>query len=343
MHQPVMENAKEIWTCSMHPQVKRDKPGTCPICYMKLVKAEIPKNINSQIQPMGHAAFQLSQERIQMIGVKTGVVQRKELFKSVRASGRVAFDPDLYSAQSEYIEAIKQAQRTGNSNIPDIKQSAQRMIESAKLRLKILGMSDAQILKLKSTEYLNQNLLLHQAGEDVWVYAEIYEMDLPYVTSGLDVEVSVGFLHTKPLQGKVVSVDRVLNAATRTAKARILVPKAKAELRPETYVDVKILSPLGMQITIPMDAVLDTGTQAWVFIDKGQGMFEARLIQIKFRVEDEVVIQDGLNIDEKIVTSGNFLIDSESRLKAVLMEDVATPSCQKGQHWDAGMKMCHPD
>ncbi|MCO5143952.1 MAG: efflux RND transporter periplasmic adaptor subunit [Oligoflexia bacterium] len=353
-HQQVGQ--KEVWTCSMHPQIRKDGPGKCPICGMDLVKVDAENLTTDQSQahiPEGHAMFQLSNNRIQMIGVKYGLVEKKSLFKSVEAAGRVAFDPELYTAQNEYVEAIRQLERVKDAPIADVKHSAQRMVESAKLRLKILGLSDAQIAKLRSAgPSTGSNLLITSPGENVWIYAEVFEMDLSSVEPGQEVKISGGSLEGKELIGKVASVDRVINPITRTAKVRVLVPNAKAFLRPEAFVNTTILSPLGEQVVVPFDAVLDSGKEAWVFVVKDDGHFEPRAVVIKHYAGEEVAISQGLKPSEKIVTSANFLIDSESRLKGVLSSQAAaetgenkdpapkTPECPKGQEWHEQMKHC---
>jgi multidrug efflux pump subunit AcrA (membrane-fusion protein) len=236
-------------------------------------------------------------------------------------AGRLAFDPELYTAQNEYTEALRQLERVKDSPIADVKHSAERMVHSSKLRLKILGLSDKQIAQLSASSSEEANLLIHRPGQDAWVYAELYEMDLPFVHPGASAKISAGFLGGQKLVGKVVSVDRVINPTTRTAKARILLKDPKASLRPESYVDVSILAPLGEQITVPFDAVFDTGEQSWVFVSSPQGLIEPRLVIIKLHADDEVAIAQGLKEGEKIVTSANFLIDSESRLKGSMMEN----------------------
>ncbi len=295
--------------------------------------------------PEGHAPIQLSLRRQQMIGVTYGEVERKPLFKTIRASGRVAFDPELYTAQNDYQEALLQMERVKGSSLPEVRHSAERMLQSARLRLKVMGLSDKQIAALgRGAPRSEQSLLIHQPGQDVYIYAEIYEMDLPDVRPGLEADVSEPFLGGAKLTGTVVSVDRVLNASSRTAKARILVPKARARIRPETYVNVSIRSPLGTQTTIPFDAILETGTQDWVFVKKGDGKLEPRLITIKYRAGDEIAVGSGVEPGDSIATSANFLIDSESRLQA---EMTAAPKgtaeiCPKGSHWDKSMAMCMP-
>lgn len=334
----------DIYTCPMHPEVRQAGPGHCPICGMTLVKISeatstpSPKPSSQSTMPDNHAAVNLSTVRGQMIGVKLGTVQRKPLFKSIRAAGRLAYDPELYTAQNEYIEAIKQLESIKNSPVADIRQSTKRMFESTKLRLKLLGLSDKQIEQLRDTSTTDASLLLNKTGQNTWVYADIYEMDLPHIRPGLSAEISANFFGGKVLPGKVVSIDRVINPSTRTAKIRILLAETKAAeaniaeanimLRPESYVDVNILSPLGEQLTVPFDAILDTGKQAWVFVADGKGNYEPHVVTTKFSAGTEVAIADGLKAGDSIVTSGNFLIDSESRLRNARQPDTV----QKGSH-----------
>jgi Cu(I)/Ag(I) efflux system membrane fusion protein len=351
--EPGHATPKTYWACPMHHQIHESKPGHCPICGMTLVNVEDDSaRSGHQAMPDGHAPIKLSMNREQMIGVTYGTVEKKLLFKTIRAAGRVAYDPELYTAQNDYQEAVNQMDRVKDSTLPEVRHSAERMLQSSKLRLKILGLSDKQIAALaRGNPTSEQGLLIHQAGQDVYIYAEIYEMDLPDVLPGLEAELTASFLGGHRLTGTVVSVDRVLNASSRTAKARILVPKARAQLRPESYVDVSIRSPLGMQVTVPFDAVLETGTQDWIFVKTTDARLEPRLITIKYRAGDEIAVESGVEPGERIATSANFLIDSESRLKAEMTETPnakgapqatpsKTPACRAGAHWDRSMAMC---
>ncbi|MEO5969794.1 MAG: efflux RND transporter periplasmic adaptor subunit [Bdellovibrionia bacterium] len=345
---------KAYWTCAMHPKIHKDSPGQCPICGMKLIKMEEAAREDGRTplgnsMPSEHTSFSLSSARQQMIGIKVGVSERKPLFKDIRLAGRVAFDPELYTAQNEYAETLRQSQRVKDSPIAEVRHSAQQMVQSAKLRLKILGLSDKQIARIGTQEGTDSSLLISKPGQDIWIYAEVYEMDLPYIRTDQSAEITTGVLGGKPLKGKVVSVDRVINAATRTAKARILILEKNFFLRPESYVDVTIHVPLGEQVTVPFDAVLDTGKQSWVFVINDKNEFVPRLVTIGLYAGDEVAITAGLSGGEKIVTSANFLIDSESRLKnAALPQKTeggqkAKPACPERQHWDLPMAMCMPD
>ncbi|OFZ20692.1 MAG: hypothetical protein A2X94_08525 [Bdellovibrionales bacterium GWB1_55_8] len=342
---------KPEYVCPMHPQIRQDRPGSCPICGMDLVKTnqansgEADADTHAEHRmPEGHAPFKLSETRRQMIGVKFGHVERKPLFQQIDAAGRVAYDPELYTAQNEYREAIRQLERTRQSPIEEVKHSAERMVESAKLRLKILGLSDKQIAALGSDGDSGTNLLVPKPGENVWIYAEVFEMDLPFVKTGMEVTVTGGNLGAAKLSGKVAAVDRVLNPVTRTTKVRIQLANAAARLRPESFVNVTIHAPVGEQIAVPFDAILDTGKESWVFVLDETGLFQPRLVTIKFQAGDEVAIASGLEGGEAIVTSANFMIDSESRLKGVAAaakeQGKAAPQCPPGEVWHDEMKHC---
>lgn len=338
---------KALYSCPMHPQIKKDAPGTCPICMMSLVKIESEKNVDHNEVNSDHAAFELAPERRQLIGVKSALVEKKHLIHTITAPGKVAFDPELYAAQSEYFVALRQYEELSSSPIADVKKSAKQVLDSAKLRLKVLGLSDDQLKRLDKRKDQGAQSLLPQKGENLLIYADVFEMDLRNVVPGLEVKVSGESLEGGSLKGKVVSVDRIINPVTRTAKVRIEIPNAQTLLRSESYVDVEILCPMGEEIAVPTNAILDTGKVAYVYVMKNGGKFEPRKVQVKFHADDEAAIASGVEAGERVVTSSNFLIDSESRLKAVLQAASETtskveskPACPPGEEWHEAMKHC---
>lgn len=339
------------YVCPMHPQITSDKPGSCSICGMDLVPVEneeadeheghsatehdeFLKNQTSKTEeggasappsmdmknskPSGHANFKLSLKKQQMIGVKIGKVERKSLFKTIRAPGRIAFDPELYTAQSEYLEAIKQWTRVKDSPIAGVKENTSQMIRSSKIRLQVLGLSDGQIKALAKKGSQSEGLLVSGKGQDSWVYADVYEVDLPYIRKGLSVQITANFLQGKTLAAKVISADQVINPSTRTAKIRIQLDKTDSSIRPESYVNVSIFSPMGEHTVVPLEAIMDTGRDIYVFVKKGEGRFEPRKVIVMLETDDEVAIAKGVEPGEEIVIGGNFMLDSESRLKAVI-------------------------
>lgn len=287
--------------------------------------------------PSPHAPFKLSLERAQLIDLRYGTVQRQPVFRTIRASGRVAFDPDLYTAENEYVQALRQLHDVERSPVKVDRISAQRTVNAARIRLKILGLSDAQIKKLESSKNPGKGLLLPSSGNEAWIYAEVYEIDLPYVQQGMETKISAPSFEGRTLTGEVVAINRVINPKTRTATARIRISNSELPLRPETYVNVTLAAPMGEQITVPFDAIIDLGTEAWAFIVHSDRTIEPRAVTIKFHAGDQVAILKGLAPGEQIVTSANFLIDSESRLKSAI---VSAPQCPKGKRWDPAMQNC---
>ena len=143
----------------------------------------------------GRASVKLSLNKQQMIGVKVQEVQEKNMFKSIKAPGRIAFDPELYTAQSEYLEALRQWNRVKDSPIADVKENTRQMIKSSKIRLKVMGLSDDQIQNLTKKGFQSEGLLV--GGQDNIVYADVFEIDLPYIKEGQSAQIFANFLQGK--------------------------------------------------------------------------------------------------------------------------------------------------
>ena len=224
-------------------------------------------------------------------------VQKKTLFKSIKAPGRVAFDPELYNVQGEYIEALKQWWQVRNSPLKEVRQNTRERIQTIKVRLKFLGLSDEEIVKFSRKQNLSEGLLISVQEQKKWIYAQVFEMDLPSLRKGLKAEVSASFLGGQVLEGEVVSVDRVIDPRTHTAKVRIQLTQVNPSLflRPQAYVYVKIQVPMGEHLSISREAVLDTGEGAFVFVKKEEGIFEPRSISILFTTENDIgsVVPEG--------------------------------------------------
>ena len=136
---------------------------------------------------------------------------------------------------------------------------------------------------------------------------------------------TLSYLPGKVLRGRVGLVYPVLDAATRTVQVRLEFPNPGLQLKPEMYADVELESDLGQRLVVPETAVLATGTRDIVFVDRGDGTFEPREVRLGLRLPEAVEVLEGLAEGERIVTAGNFLVDSESRLKAAL-ESAARPA-----------------
>ena len=246
-------------------------------------------------------------------------VEKRKLFREITAPGRVAFDPELYTAQSEYLEALRQWATVKNSPLETTRRNAREMIQSSKIRLQVLGLSEDQIKALARRGRQSESLILSGKGEDSWIYADVFEQELAHIKPGLPVEVSASFLLGTKLYGKVSSVDEVINPQTRTAKLRIKINSKSTKLRPESFVSVSIFAPLGEQKAIPKSAVLDTGKETFVFVKISEGEFEPRNVTLLKEGDNYFAVGDELEVEDVVVSGANFLIDSESRLKAVIL------------------------
>lgn len=154
---------------------------------------------------------------------------------------------------------------------------------------------------------------------EVWIHADIYEYELPFVSTGQKAEIEVPYIPGEKMEGIVEYIYPELDMKTRTAKTRISTKNPEYKLKPGMYVNVKIKIPLKeRKIIIPVDAILFSGEYNYVFVKKGTGIFEPRTVELGPKVDEGYVVLKGLEGGEEIVTSGNFLIDSESKIQAAL-------------------------
>jgi len=264
----------------------------------------------------GHAPFTLSSARQQLIGVTRGKVEHRALAVDIRAVGRVAYDPALYQAVVEYREALRSRVVVARSTLREAKDGAYAIIRGARLKLRQQGLSDAQIQALDGRSADPVELLL--PGQSVWVYAQVYEHEAPLVAAGQTMIVTAPSYPGREFSAKVVAVDPIVDPATRTVRVRGLVATPGVTLRPESFVDVDIRVPLGERVAIPEEAVLDTGEHQIVFVVSGEGSFEPRSVKLGRDAQGYYEVLSGLAAGEEVVTSANFLIDSESRFRSAL-------------------------
>lgn len=307
------------WTDPMIPGYKSDAPGTSPMGMELVPVYEEPSPMAPMaVSPKGYASILLTPQKRQFIGVKTAVAERRRMTQTIRTVGKIAYDPELYQAQEEFLQALRSHKESGRSSIPEVAERAERLVASSRMRLRLLGLSEELIEEIAERKESDRSLLL--SGDHAWLYATIYEFELPLVKVGQMVEAELPALPGNKLVGTIRSIDPVLDPGTRSARVRAVLKNLEGILKPEMFVNVTLAVEFGRVVAVPDAAVFDTGTNKIVFVDKGDGLFEPREVATGVRAGGYWEIKSGIRPGESVVTSGNFLIDSESRLKAALEE-----------------------
>jgi RND family efflux transporter MFP subunit len=253
------------------------------------------------------------------------------------------YSPDLVATQQEYLIARRAEKDLGTSPFAEVSRGSETLLQAARERLRLWDMSEEQIQKLDETgqvsrtttmyspidgfvlkrevferTYITPETELYEIADfsTVWVNAEVYEYELPYVRLGQPARMRLSYFPGKTYAGRVVYINPTVDPITRTVKVRLEFPNPEFQLKPDMFADVELQISYGTQTLVPQEAVLDSGSEQVVFVALANGYFEPRKVEVGPRLGDRIVILSGLKAGETIVASGNFLIDSESRLKS---------------------------
>jgi Cu(I)/Ag(I) efflux system membrane fusion protein len=224
----------------------------------------------------------------------------------------------LYTAQQEYLQALK-SNKVIHKDEGYIEEQSGTLTHSMKQKLLAMGMSEDEIAELEKRGKPQQNLYLPTSEDkNVWVYVTIYEYEASLVKAGTTVEAMAIAYPGEVFEGHVVSVAPILEAATRTLKVRALVDNPENKLKLEMFVNIAIKYDLGDKLAVPEEAVMHAGTRDIVFIalPSPKGHFEPKVVKLGNKAGNYYEVLEGLAENDEIVTSGNFLIDSESKLNA---------------------------
>lgn len=260
----------------------------------------------------------MSPEKQQMIGVKIDKVEIRGLVHEILTVGKVAYDPDLYVAQEEYLQALKTTEATKNSVLASVSVQSQSLQDAAEKKLILLGMTKGQIADLSEKGKPQENLYLPINENTAWVYMTIYEYEIGLIKEGVPVEIEAVAYPGIKFSGKIAAITPVLNAESRSALGRAEIDDAEHKLKPEMFVNAKIKVDLGKKLAVPETAVLDTGERKIVYLAKEGDILEAREVILGQKAEGFYEVLDGLKEGDMVVTSGNFLVDSESKLKGAI-------------------------
>ncbi len=334
--------------------------------------------------------IQISAQRLQSIGVKTGVIARRAVADEIRTTGNVAIDetrlayvqvrfsgfvekvfadatyqyvrkgqplltiysPDLVATEREYLVAKQNQAEVANSTVPGVASSAASVLDATMERLKQWGVPDKEIARLQASGQAQQELevdspisgyiternalpsvavqpdmRLYTIADlsTVWVQAQAFQSDLGRIKIGAPASLTLDTFPGRTFNGRVDFIYPQVDADTRTAKVRVSFSNPGLQLKPGMFVNVTLKVPMGEQLVIPATGVLQTGTRDLAFVYRSDGFIEPREVQLGSRVGDDFVVLKGLKAGEQIVTSANFLIDSESQLQAALGSFVPPP------------------
>lgn len=266
----------------------------------------------------GQGSATISEEKRRLIGMKSEPVSRRRLKFTIRASGTVASDPELYNAIAEHHSAMMAHEKVKDSPLPDVHERAEALLRASTLRLRQLGLTEEQIKSFTGREAAPENLLLGGSGGSVWVYAQIYEYEIASVRPGLEAEITANAYPGRTFRGTVRSIDPNVSPETRSLRVRIEVPNPDNTLKLEMFVNAAIKADLGVKLALPESALLDSGERKLAFVDLGEGRIEPREVRVGAVADGYYELLSGVKEGEKVVTTANFLIDSESKLKGAV-------------------------
>ena len=333
---------------------------------------------------------QISPQRLQSIGVKTGEVERKLVEDEIRTTGNIAVDetrlayvqvrysgyvqkvfvdatyqyvrkgqrlltiysPELVATEREYLVAKQNQQQVAQSTVPGVASSAASLLDAAAERLKQWGVPQKEIARLESTGQVQQEIEIDSPASGyiternalpsvavqpemrlytiadlstVWVQAQVFQNDLGRIKIGALATLALNTFPNRTFSGRVDFIYPQVDMDTRTAKVRVVFSNPGLQLKPGMFVNVALKVSMGRQLVIPAGGVLQSGTRQIVFVNRGDGYLEPREVQLGARTGDDFIVLKGLKEGEKIITSANFLIDSESQLQAALGSFVPPP------------------
>src|SRR6184192_3817767 len=254
------------------------------------------------------------------------------------------YSPDLLTSEREFVELLRMRDQ---AKTKDARETPERLIQSARRRLQLWNVTEQQIAVLEKTRNAQENLTLLspfrgvvqsvpvEQGKGVgignmlvevadlsvvWVWAEFYENELPMLKVGQRMDITAKSYPGEKFEGTISLINPFLEEAKRTAKVRIDIPNQDFKLRPAMYVNAELGMDMGEGLTIPVSAVMPTGTRNVAFINKGEGKLEPRIVQLGSKYGESYEVQSGLREGEQVIASANFLIDAESKVQGALKD-----------------------
>ncbi|OLC50549.1 MAG: hypothetical protein AUH43_04675 [Acidobacteria bacterium 13_1_40CM_65_14] len=263
------------------------------------------------------------------------------------------YSPDLLATEHEYLLALKTRDQMQSSQIADARVRADTIVAAARQRLALWDLSADQLQALEQTRqpqaavtfrspaggYVTEKQVLKgahvTAGQSlyriadlsvVWIEADVYENDVSLVRLGQHATVTLDAYPGERYAGRVVYIYPYVNQQTRTNKVRYEFANGRGRFKPGMYANVELSVSAGAGVTVPANAVLDSGKEQIVFVAQGDGYFEPRRVKVGRRLGADVQIVDGIKTGEQVATGATFFLDSESQLRASLQGYEAAPA-----------------
>ncbi len=322
------------------------------------------RNLSHDIRAVGRVDY--DEERLTRLHPKTdGWIEKLYIDKTGEfvKKGTILlglYSPQLVTSQQEYMLALNNREILKDSTFKDIREGAEQLVHSTRERLTLLDVPEHQIRELEKTRKIKKSLHIHspfngmvmkvgaREGQyvtpttelymladlrNIWVYVDIYENEMPWVTIGDTALMEVAAIPGEVFTGKVTYIYPYMEAKTRTNQVRLEFDNQDLRLKPEMFANVTVkASPQVDAVLVPSEAIVRSGIRDQVFVVREPGKFEPRIVTLGVSAEGMTQVISGVKPGEEVVTSSQFLIDSESKLReatAKMMKALETESRTK--------------
>jgi RND family efflux transporter MFP subunit len=307
------------------------------------------KNVADEIRTVGDV--EVDETKLAYVQLRfTGWIRRvfaDATFQYIRKGQPLftIYSPELVTTEREYLLAKQNLDELSRSSIPGIAESAESLFSAANERLKQWEVPECEISRLNSTGEVRQELEIDSPVSGyiternalpnmyvqpetrlytvanlstVWIYAQVFQSDTAQLRVGQPAAVTTDAYPGKTFHGRIDYIWPQIDMNTRTQRVRLVFWNLQLALKPGIFVNVQLKIPMGRHLAIPASGVLQAGIRQIAFVDRGGGYLEPREIQLGPHVGDDFIVEKGLKAGERIVTSANFLIDSDSQLQAAI-------------------------
>jgi len=326
------------------------------------------QSLSRHIRSVGRVDF--DEERLSRLHPKTeGWIEKLYVDKTGERIGKDAillsiYSPKLVTSQQEYLLALNNLDVLRKSPYDEIRQGAETLVSSTRERLDLLDVPKHQIRELERSRKIKKNLHIHSPFDGVvihigaregqyvtpstelyeiadlsrvWVFADVYENEISWVQAGDPVDMKLAAVPGKVFSGRVGYIYPYAEAKTRTIKVRLEFDNPDRLLKPDMFADVTLHAQRTVDaIVIPAEAVVRSGEREQVFVVRGPGKFAPRTVKLGVSAKGFVQVLEGVSAGERVVTSSQFLIDSESKLREATAKMLKTMSVKQGGGDDQG-------